>query len=95
MSLYYVGTIDRLLGQTVRYGTVYETMTSAKKALSTLVKVSRNAARQRGYGMVYSQWSTDKTLCELTFGKDPRSSRWELLAIQTCQPGIPYEEKVK
>ena len=95
MPLYYVGTIDRLLGETVRYGTVYETMTSAKKALSSCVRESRNDARQRGYGMVYSHWNDEKTLCELTHEKDSRSARWDLLAVKECRSGIWYDEKIK
>ena len=95
MSLYYIGPIDRLLGETVRYGTVYETLTSAKKALSKSVKESRMDARRRGYGMVYSHWSEDKQLCTLTHGKDCRSAVWERLAIKLCRPGIWYDEKIK
>lgn len=86
--MYYVATIDRLLGETIQYGTVYRTLTAAKKALSSMVRESRNDARQRGYGMVYSQWSDDKMRCELTFGKDRRSNRWDYLAIQTCKPAL-------
>ena len=93
--MYYVGTIDRLLGETVRYGTVYKTMKSAKKALSAAVAHSRKEASKRGYGRVYSQWSKDRRLCELTFGKDPRSTRWDLLAIGECCPGIGYDEVIK
>ena len=95
MNLYYIGPIDRLLGETVRYGTVYETLTSAKKALASAVRESRNDARQRGYGMVYSHWSDDRQLCTLTHGKDSRSTIWERLAIKPCRPGIWYDEKIK
>ena len=93
--MYHVGTIDRLLGETVQYGTVYSTMKSAKKALSAAVAHSRKEASKRGYGRVYSQWSKDRQLCELTFGKDPRSTRWDLLAIEECRPGILYGEVIK
>ena len=93
--MYYVGTIDRLLGETVRYGIVYQTLTSAKKALSSAVARSRKEASKRGYGRVHSQWSKDRQLCELTFGKDPRSARWDLLAIKECEPGIWYDEVIK
>ena len=93
--MYYVGTIDRLLGETVRYGTVYQTLTSAKKALSSCVRESRKEASKHGYGRVYSHWSKDRQYCELTFGKDPCSTRWDLLAIKECEPGIWYDEVIK
>ena len=93
--MYYVGTIDRLLGETVQYGAVYSTLTSAKKALSSSVAHSRKEASKRGYGRVYSHWSKDRQYCELTFGKDPRSARWDLLAIEKCRPGILYGEVIK
>ena len=95
MKLYYIGPIDRLLGETVRYGIVYETLTSAKKALSSCVRESRNDARQRGYGMVYSHWNTDRMFCRLTLRKDERSALWEQLAVMVCRSGVWYEEKVK
>lgn len=90
--MYYVGTIDRLLGENVRYGVVFRSTAKAKKELSRQVRLSREEARNRGYGMVYSHWSEDRKMCELTFGKDRRSSRWDLLAVIVCKPGIPYKE---
>ena len=95
MSLYYVGCIDRALGETVRYGTVYKTITSAKKALSRCVRESRLDALRRGYGMVYSHWSADKKFCRLTHGKNEQSCIWEQLSVKVCRPGIWYDEIVK
>lgn len=92
--MFYITTVDKLLGQTVNYGTVYKTMSSAKKSLSSSVAASRKQARNYGYGMVYSHWNLDRTSCELTHGKDRNSRRWDLLVIKNCEAGIPYTQIV-
>jgi hypothetical protein len=95
MGLYYIGSIDKLLGTAVQYGTVYRTLTSAKKALAAHVKESKQVARSRGYGTTYAHWSDSREFCRITLAKDERSSLWETLAVRTCTPGVPYMEVVK
>lgn len=73
--MFYIESVDKLLGQTVSYGIVYRSFSSAKRALSASVAASRKCASRLGYGMVYSHWNDKRTeckLCETQFKRELR-----------------------
>lgn len=92
--MYHIQTVSPLLGAALAYGDVYRTLKGAKVGLSRMVRLSREAARKGGYGRVYSHWGTERTLCQLTHGRDINSSLWETLTISTCRLGIPVWGKI-
>ena len=95
MLRYYVGSYSPAIGLIINYGTIYSTLSKAKKALTKEVSESRKLARKSNrYGATHSHWSDNRHSCKITFGKDQNSTCWDNLYIGECQAGIPFDKVV-